>query len=68
LSTWTLAKLAEYLICEGVVDDISHEGLRELLKKDDVSFQTVQSWKTSIDPNYEQKKNRGLELYEIAEG
>ena len=26
-STWSLAKLAEFLVAEGVVDDISHEGL-----------------------------------------
>ena len=29
-STWSLAKLADYLVAEGVVDDISHEGLRQL--------------------------------------
>ena len=27
-STWSLPKLAEFLVAEGVVDDISHEGLR----------------------------------------
>jgi hypothetical protein len=30
-STWSLAKLAEFLVAEGVVDDISHEGLRVAL-------------------------------------
>jgi hypothetical protein len=25
-STWSLAKLADFLVAEGVVDDISHEG------------------------------------------
>jgi hypothetical protein len=30
-STWNLTKLAEFLVAEGVVDDISHEGLRLLL-------------------------------------
>ena len=29
-ATWSLAKLADYLVAEGVVDDISHEGLRQL--------------------------------------
>ena len=29
-STWSLSKLAEFLVAEGVVDDISHEGLRAL--------------------------------------
>jgi hypothetical protein len=27
-STWSLAKLADFLVAEGVVEDISHEGLR----------------------------------------
>ena len=27
-STWSLSKLAEFVVAEGVVDDISHEGLR----------------------------------------
>jgi len=67
-STWSLAKLAEFLVAEGVVDDISHEGLRELLKREEVSFQAVKTWKQSTDPDYEAKKNRVLELYDIAEG
>ena len=67
-STWSLAKLAEFLVAEGVVDDISHEGLRELLKREEVSFQAVKTWKQSTDPCYEEKKNRVLELYDIAEG
>jgi transposase len=67
-STWSLAKLAEFLVAEGVVDDISHEGLRLLLADEEVSFQAVKSWKTSTDPDYEEKKNRVIELYDIAEG
>jgi transposase len=67
-STWSLAKLAEFLVAEGVVDDISHEGLRELLRREEVSFQAVKTWKQSTDPCYEEKKNRVLELYDIAEG
>jgi transposase len=37
-STWSLSKLAEFLVAEGVVDDISHEGLRVLLHEEGVSF------------------------------
>jgi hypothetical protein len=37
-STWSLAKAAEFLVAEGVVDDISHEGLRLLLREESVSF------------------------------
>jgi transposase len=67
-STWSLAKLADFLVAEGVVDDISHEGLRALLHAEGVSFQAVKTWKISTDPDYEAKKNRVLELYAIADG
>ena len=67
-STWSLSKLAEFLVAEWVVDDISHEGLRALLREEDVSFQAVKTWKASTDPDYEAKKNRVLELYAIADG
>ena len=42
-STWSLAKLAEFLVAEGVVDDISHEGLRSLLREAGVSFQRLKT-------------------------
>jgi transposase len=67
-STWSLSKLAEFLVAEGVVDDISHEGLRDLLRKEGVSFQVIKTFKQSNDPDYEPKKNRVLELYDIADG
>ena len=66
-STWSLSKLAEFLVAEGVVDDISHEGLRSLLREEGVSFQVIKTWKHSNDPDFEEKKNRVLELYDIAE-
>ena len=59
-STWSLTKLAEFLVAEGVVDDISHEGLRLLLREEGVSFQVIKTWKQSSDPDFETKKNRVL--------
>jgi transposase len=67
-STWSLAKLAEYLVNQGVVEDISHEGLRALLREEGVSFQRLKTFKASTDPDFEAKKNRVVELYEIADG
>src|SRR2546430_771916 len=67
-STWSLAKLADFLVAEGVVDDISHEGLRILLREEGVSFQRVKTWKASSDPEYEAKKARVEHLYAIADG
>jgi transposase len=40
-STWSLPKLAEFQVAEGVVDDISHEGLRMLLREEGVTFQRL---------------------------
>jgi len=42
-STWSLSKLADFLVAEGVVDDISHEGLRALLREQGVSFPSRQN-------------------------
>jgi transposase len=65
-SAWSLSKLAEFLVAEGVVDDISHEGLRVLLREEGVSFQRVKTWKASKDPDYAAKKARVEHLYAIA--
>ena len=66
-STWSLSKLAEFLVAEGVVDDISHEGLRALLREEGVTFQRLKTWKTSKDPDYAVKKARVEHLYAIAD-
>jgi transposase len=67
-STWSLSKLGEFLVAEGVVDDISHEGRRVLLREERVSFQRLKTWKTSADPDYAVKKARIEHLYAIADG
>jgi len=66
-STWSLSKLAEFLVAEGVVDDISHEGLRILLREEGVTFQRLKTWKASKDPHYAAKKARVEQLYAIAD-
>jgi hypothetical protein len=56
-STWSVAKLAGFLVAEGVVDDISHEGLRGLLRQEGVTFQRLKTWQavrahqTAQDPD-----------------
>ena len=66
-SAWSLSKLADFLVAEGVVDDISHEGLRTLLREEGVTFQRIKTWKASKDPEYEAKKARVEHLYAIAD-
>ncbi|WP_246101196.1 hypothetical protein [Streptomyces cyaneus] len=51
-----------------MVDDISHEGLRILLREECASFQRRKTWKTSRDPDYATKKARVEHLYAIADG
>ncbi|MFD4716426.1 IS630 family transposase [Streptomyces sp. NPDC058430] len=67
-STWSLTKLADFLVAEGVVDDISHEDLRILLREEGVSFQRLKTWKSSRDPDYATTKARVGHLYAIADG
>jgi hypothetical protein len=59
--------VAEFLVAEGVVDDISHEGLRTLLREEGVTFQRIKTWKASKDPDYAAKKARVEHLYAIAD-
>jgi transposase len=66
-STWSLAKLADFLVAEGVVDDISHEGLRALLREEGITFQRLKTWKASKDPRYAAKKAQVEHLYAIAD-
>jgi hypothetical protein len=51
-----------------VVDDISHEGPRVLLREEGVSFQVIKTWKQASDPDFEAKKNRILHLYGLVDG
>jgi transposase len=67
-STWSLSKLADFLVAEGVVEDISHEGLRMLLDDEGVSVQRLKTWKQSRDPDYQAKTNRLLHLYGLMDG
>lgn len=67
-SAWSLVKLADSLVAERVVDDISHEGLRIALREEGASFQRVKTWKSSNDPDHEAKKARVEHLYAIADG
>ncbi|GAB3180652.1 IS630 family transposase [Streptomyces incanus] len=67
-SACSLAELTDPLAAEGVVDDISHEGLRALLREEACRFQRIKTWKTSHDPGYAAKKARVEHLYAIADG
>ena len=52
----------------GWLGDISHEGLRVLLREEGVTFQRLKTWKACKDPDYAVKKARAGHLYAIADG
>lgn len=53
---WSLPKLRDQLIESGIVESISHEGVRQVLAERGISFQRTKSWKQSSDPDFERKK------------
>lgn len=58
IQTWSLDRLCEAAVMEGIVASISRERLRQILIDESVSFQAVKTWKQSNDPQFEQKKRR----------
>lgn len=63
-STWSLSKLRELLLAEGIVEEISRETLRRILKQGGVSWQTTTTWKASTDRDFIAKMRRVLDLYD----
>jgi len=53
---WSLTKLQEYVIKEGIVESISDEGVRLILRKAGITYQRTKTWKKSNDPEFELKK------------
>ncbi len=51
-----------------MVDDISHENLRILLREEGVTCPRLKTWKGSTDPEFAQKKARIERLCAIADG
>jgi len=63
-STWSLAKLRDHLLMQGIVVEISRETLRRILRAGGVSWQTTTTWKASTDPDFIAKMRRVLDLYD----
>ena len=62
-STWSLAKLAEYLAAAGIAR-ISRESVRQILRDGGVSWQATKTWKASADPGFVAKMAKVLDLYD----
>ena len=55
---WSLRRLKREAEKRGIVDSISKEWLRIILDENEISFQSVRTWKESKDPEFEKKKRR----------
>jgi len=62
-TTWSLAKLVEYL-AEHKSVRISAESARQILRAAGVSWQATKTWKASKDPDFTAKMARILDLYD----
>jgi transposase len=62
-STWSLAKLAEYLAAAGIAR-ISRETIRQILHEAGINWLATKTWKASPDPNFIAKMRRVLDLYD----
>jgi transposase len=63
-ATWSLAKLADYLVTQHVVAAISRETVRRILHHGGISWQATKTWKVSHDPEFLPKMRRVLDLYD----
>jgi transposase len=63
-STWSLSKLAGYLVAAKVVALISRESVRQILREGGISWQATKTWKASNDPDFIAKMHRVLDLYD----
>jgi len=59
---WSLMKLRDHLIQRRVVSEISHEQLRQILKRANWSLQRMKTWKESNDPEFAAKKTHQAAL------
>jgi transposase len=67
LTRWSLTTLRRYLVREEIVDVVSKEHLRRILKSFHITAQRTRTWKKSNDPHHEQKKSWVLSAYRGAE-
>jgi len=62
-TTWSLAKLVDYLgQCARV--EISAESVRQILREAGIRWQATKTWKASRDPEFTAKMARVLDLYD----
>jgi transposase len=63
MTQWSLAKLRQYLVEQGILAKISLEWLRQLLRRRGVRWRRTKTWKESTDPEFWLKYRRIRRLY-----
>ncbi len=58
VARWTLERLHNVAVRDGIVEAISVERLRQILHEEAVSFQAIKTWKESNDPKFREKARR----------
>jgi len=58
LTTWSLRKMAEFLVRRRLVKRTTANMLGRILREQGVTFQRTKTWKESNDPNFAVKKKR----------
>ena len=64
MSVWSLAKLRDYLVEQGIVSSISLEWLRRVLRRFGIRWRHTKTWKESTDPDFQRKYKRIKRLYD----
>jgi transposase len=57
LTTWSLRKLADFLVGRRMVSKITANMIGRILRENGVTFQRTKTWKESNDPEFVPKKN-----------
>lgn len=63
MSVWSLPKLRQYLIEQKIVQSISIERLRQILRERKIRWRHTKTWKQSSDPDFWRKYRRIKRLY-----
>ena len=54
---WSLRKLRDFLVDRKLIQPVSHNVIRRVLKNRKITYQRTRTWKRSNDPKYDAKKN-----------
>lgn len=64
MSVWSLTKLREYLVEQEIIEWISLEWLRQILRRCRIRWRRTKTWKESNDPEFKAKYKRIRRLYD----